>query len=331
MEVEARKLDEKKAELLLSDTNPPMANALRRVLVADVPKLAIEDVEFHLGTIGGEEDEKEYKELIESVSDGEEVEKTLRCIDHKGKFHWIRVKGRPIKKSGEVVEMQCNAKDITERKEREEREEFLHSLLRHDLKNKLQLINNSLVLLEKEIDLSEDAQDYFDMGANSCKSGLDLIKKVRTLRRIEEERVGRINIKNVIERVLKEKEPEISSEGITVEKDLEDLQVKGGGLLKDLFLNLMENVIQHAEADKVKITSSIKGEDCKIVFEDDGEGVSEDVKPDIFEKGYVKGEHSGSGIGTFLVKEIAENYGGEVEVGDSELGGAEFIVTLKRA
>ncbi len=61
MEIEARKMEERKAELLLSDTNPPMANALRRVLVADIPKLAIEDVEFHLGTIGGDEDEKEYE------------------------------------------------------------------------------------------------------------------------------------------------------------------------------------------------------------------------------------------------------------------------------
>lgn len=61
MEIEVRELKEKKAELLISDTNPPMANALRRVLIADIPKLAIEDVEFHLGTIGGEENDKEYE------------------------------------------------------------------------------------------------------------------------------------------------------------------------------------------------------------------------------------------------------------------------------
>ncbi|MEF8834708.1 MAG: DNA-directed RNA polymerase subunit D [Candidatus Thermoplasmatota archaeon] len=61
MDIEVRKLEEKKAELLLSDTNPPLANALRRVLIADIPKLAIEDVEFHLGTIGAEEDDKEYE------------------------------------------------------------------------------------------------------------------------------------------------------------------------------------------------------------------------------------------------------------------------------
>ncbi|MBS3817388.1 MAG: DNA-directed RNA polymerase subunit D [Candidatus Thermoplasmatota archaeon] len=61
MEIEVRELKERKAELLLSDTNPPMANALRRVLIADVPSLAIEDVEFHLGTIGAEEEDKEYE------------------------------------------------------------------------------------------------------------------------------------------------------------------------------------------------------------------------------------------------------------------------------
>ncbi len=61
MDVEIRELKEREAEILLSETNPPMANALRRALMVDVPSLAIEDVEFHLGTIGDEEDDKEYE------------------------------------------------------------------------------------------------------------------------------------------------------------------------------------------------------------------------------------------------------------------------------
>lgn len=61
MELEIRELEEKEAEILISDSNPPMANALRRVLIADIPKMAIEDVEFHHGTIGGEEEDKEYE------------------------------------------------------------------------------------------------------------------------------------------------------------------------------------------------------------------------------------------------------------------------------
>src|SRR2546430_3264088 len=48
--------------LLLEDTEPAYANALRRVLVSDVPKMAIEDVEFHLGPIRAE-DGKEYESV----------------------------------------------------------------------------------------------------------------------------------------------------------------------------------------------------------------------------------------------------------------------------
>jgi DNA-directed RNA polymerase subunit D len=58
MKVDVLKLDDRYAELTLEDVDPNFANALRRTLVADVPKMAIEDVEFHLGPIRGEEGEE---------------------------------------------------------------------------------------------------------------------------------------------------------------------------------------------------------------------------------------------------------------------------------
>ncbi len=61
MNIEIREMQERKAKLILSDANPTLANALRRVLIADIPSLAIETVEFHLGTIGDEAEEKEYQ------------------------------------------------------------------------------------------------------------------------------------------------------------------------------------------------------------------------------------------------------------------------------
>src|SRR3989337_372752 len=48
--------------LLVSETDPSYVNSLRRVLIADVPKMAIEDVEFHLGPIRAE-DGKEYESV----------------------------------------------------------------------------------------------------------------------------------------------------------------------------------------------------------------------------------------------------------------------------
>ncbi len=51
-----------KMRFILEETEPHIANSLRRTLLADIPKMAIEDVEFHLGPIRGE-DGKEYESV----------------------------------------------------------------------------------------------------------------------------------------------------------------------------------------------------------------------------------------------------------------------------
>ncbi|MCJ2563014.1 MAG: DNA-directed RNA polymerase subunit D [Candidatus Thermoplasmatota archaeon] len=58
MKVDILKLEDGYAELILEDVDPNFVNALRRTLVSNVPKMAIEDVEFHLGPIRGEEGEE---------------------------------------------------------------------------------------------------------------------------------------------------------------------------------------------------------------------------------------------------------------------------------
>ena len=62
MKVRILEQKEHLAKMVLEETEPAFVNALRRVLIADVPKMAIEDVEFHLGPIRAE-DGKEYESI----------------------------------------------------------------------------------------------------------------------------------------------------------------------------------------------------------------------------------------------------------------------------
>ncbi|MCD6382929.1 MAG: DNA-directed RNA polymerase subunit D [Thermoplasmata archaeon] len=55
MKIEIRELEETRATLIISDATPYLVNSLRRVLIANTPKMAIEEVEFHMGTIRDEE------------------------------------------------------------------------------------------------------------------------------------------------------------------------------------------------------------------------------------------------------------------------------------
>ncbi|HZY70461.1 MAG TPA: DNA-directed RNA polymerase subunit D [Thermoplasmata archaeon] len=60
MDVQVLDLQPRSVKLELSGTSASQVNAVRRTLLADVPKLAIEDVEFHLGPIRDEASGKDY-------------------------------------------------------------------------------------------------------------------------------------------------------------------------------------------------------------------------------------------------------------------------------
>jgi DNA-directed RNA polymerase subunit D len=55
MKIEKIKLDDNGGRMVMSGVTPSFMNALRRALLSDVPKMAISDVEFHLGAISDEE------------------------------------------------------------------------------------------------------------------------------------------------------------------------------------------------------------------------------------------------------------------------------------
>ena len=62
MKIDVLEMTPTKAEFVISETNPTFVNAFRRTIVADVPKMAINTVEFHLGPIM-DEDNKAYESI----------------------------------------------------------------------------------------------------------------------------------------------------------------------------------------------------------------------------------------------------------------------------
>ncbi len=101
----------------------------------------------------------------------------------------------------------------------------------------------------------------------------------------------------------------------TVEADPDDLQ--------RLLENLFDNSIKHGDED-VTITVGATGDGFYV--EDDGPGIPEHVMDSIFDRGFSAGE--GSGLGLYIVYRVVELHGWDVEVGESESGGARFEFTV---
>ena len=61
MQIEIVELEERKCKFILKDASPAKANALRRTMLTDIPKMAIDYVDFHLGHI--DVDGKEFESI----------------------------------------------------------------------------------------------------------------------------------------------------------------------------------------------------------------------------------------------------------------------------
>jgi PAS domain S-box-containing protein len=233
---------------------------------------------------------------------------------------------------GTISGIVCVAKDISERKEAEEEAEFLHSLLRHDLGNRLQVTEGYLDLLDPD-DLPDRDREYVEDARNSIRDATELIENVRTLNRLDgDEEPTPVAIGDVVQNAIDSLADRRKDVGMTIENEIDGIhRVSAGSLLKELFANLIENALVHSEGDRVRISARETADAVTVTVEDDGKGIPDDEKARILEKGYKGAESTGSGLGMHLAARIAETYDGEFDVLDAELGGARFDVTLPSA
>ena len=70
MDVQVVEMTPRAMRLELTETTASQVNAIRRTLLADVPKLAIDDVEFHLGPIRDEATNKDYDSSTSMFDEG---------------------------------------------------------------------------------------------------------------------------------------------------------------------------------------------------------------------------------------------------------------------
>lgn len=80
--------------------------------------------------------------------------------------------------------------------------------------------------------------------------------------------------------------------------------------LISVFDNIIRNATIHGKADKIRIKIENKDELCEIRIADNGSGIPEEFKNEIFDEGFSYGDSRGSGLGLYIVRKTIERYGG---------------------
>lgn len=102
------------------------------------------------------------------------------------------------------------------------------------------------------------------------------------------------------------------------------------------FLELAGNLIDNACKwcrSQVQITATGTNVDAqgglRMVVADDGPGIPQTAADELLQRGKRLDESTpGHGIGLAIVKDIVLSYGGEITIGESDLGGAEVVVEI---
>ena len=93
---------------------------------------------------------------------------------------------------------------------------------------------------------------------------------------------------------------------------------------KRCLTNLIDNALQFAE--HVSVRAGERGDAIEIAIDDDGPGIPEDLREEVFKPFYrIEGSRNpgtgGVGLGLTIARDVIRGHGGEIRLGDSPNGG----------
>ena len=224
------------------------------------------------------------------------------------------------------------SRDITRLKEAEERIRrmnkhlsLINKILRHDLKNNATIICGYLDLYRESGD--KELLDKIEKRLELCSELIDTVREVEEAI-LSGEGLSTVNLSEILEREVEKIKDKVSINAVIPE----NITVRADDMLSSVFENILLNSVFHNDKEEKKVWVTVNRKDgwVEVRIADNGPGIPDDIKKEIFEEGF-KGERTGrTGLGLYLVKTLMEKYGGSVSVEDNEPEGSVFILRFPR-
>ncbi|MHC3436506.1 ATP-binding protein [Natrialbaceae archaeon A-gly3] len=270
-------------------------------------------------------------------------EEFLESGEQRGEFPVIRADGEE-----RVVEFAATAnvqpgrhlsalRDVTDRKESEEallaeREtvEFLNQVLRHEVLNAMNVILAEAQFVRERAD--EEDRERVDAILARGDHVVTVIQNVRSIVETltDDDQLTAVDLSRVLEDVLEDARTSFPDATITVDGEIpEDVVVTANGLLASVFENLVHNAIRHNDREPV-VTVGVEtaGRSVRVAVADNGPGIPDEDKREVFGKGERGIKSPGSGFGLYIADTLVTHFGGDVELEDNDPRGAVFTVSL---
>ncbi|TPN54180.1 sensor histidine kinase [Mesorhizobium sp. B1-1-7] len=206
----------------------------------------------------------------------------------------------------------------------------------HQLRTPLALLSTqaSYALRESAADARQEA--LVALQASSGKLAR-LAEQLLTLSRAEpgsrRPRADRVDLAEAARHVLETQAPTAIARNIDLGlEEAGPVPVTGDGtMLREMIVNLVDNALRYSPVGgRVTVSLAALDGEAVLTVADNGPGIPADEREHVFERFYrVAGSsEQGSGLGLAIVREVVENAGGRVTLGDGAAGGLVVEVRL---
>ena len=198
-------------------------------------------------------------------------------------------------------------------------EEFA-SIVSHDLRNPLSVARGYLGQVDADEEIVEEIEWALDRMNRLTDELLTLARQGQIVG--DTERVSLSRVAYDAWQAVDTREATL-----TVDDDVGSIEADPERLV-ELLENLFRNSIEHAHEPDDPVTVTVGRTETGFFVEDDGPGIPDGEKGDVFEQGYTNAA-DGTGFGLYIVRTLADAHGWTVDVTDAEPSGARFEFAIE--
>lgn len=288
-----------------------------------------------------EEDLPIYKDAFDKALQHGDMEAEVRIITAQGTRKWIGIRGVILKDDeGIPVKAIGITVDVTERKKQETQKDEFISIVSHELKTPITSVKAYTQILQRELSKLGDPKisQMFDRMNKQLNKLTGIIYDLLDVTNMEGGKLRynhvEFSFNELLDEVVSEIQVGVDTHFIRTIKEGQDRIKADRERISQVLTNLITNAIKYSpKANEIVVRTYPSETVLMCGVQDFGFGISDEMKPKLFEKFYriYNSQHStvsGLGLGLYITREIMKRQNGRIWV-NSKLGeGSEFIFEL---
>jgi PAS domain S-box-containing protein len=275
-----------------------------------------------------DKDRKSAEEIFLKLSKGEASDWQMPILTKDGeRMIWWHNATIPGKEGDHYLIIGL---DVTERQAMTQRledlnqtMEMVHKIVLHDVRNEMGVISMSLVLYNRKKD-----PEMLQVASQAVSRGIDLLARMRDVEQLSAAGMTTkpIDVLDIVEKIFAERK----TANVQFEQTGENMKIMGDDTFRIAIDNLVKNALTHAEPSKIEISVADCDDLCQITVRDDGKGIPDDVKHQLFEEGFKYGKTGNTGMGLYIVSKVIERHHGRIDIKDNDSKGTSFVITIPK-